>query len=52
MDPQGPPNGEMRALRGGSWNFEPVYARVSFRYRYEPSDQKLFIGFRCAGELR
>ena len=49
-DPQGPPKGEYRALRGGSWYYPPVNARVSFRVRDEPANRNDDFGFRCVGE--
>jgi formylglycine-generating enzyme required for sulfatase activity len=50
-DPQGPTEGEYRVLRGGSWNVNPEYVRVSDRHGFGPSVRNDFIGFRCAGEL-
>ena len=50
MDPQGPPNGEKRALRGGSWNGQPRNARSSFRAGVEASFRAFFDGVRCGGE--
>ena len=49
-DPQGPPNGQRRALRGGSWSSFPRDARVSDRGRSEPSVRDDVSGFRCVGE--
>jgi formylglycine-generating enzyme required for sulfatase activity len=52
-DPSGPPEGEYRVLRGGSWNTNTRSVRVSTRPRTEPKYLvHLDIGFRCAGELR
>ena len=50
--PVGPKTGEWKILRGGAWNFIPRLVRVSLRFRYEPSNRFINIGFRCAGELR
>jgi formylglycine-generating enzyme required for sulfatase activity len=52
QDPSGPSRGQYRVLRGGSWNNSPRYVRVSLRIRYEPSIRTLYVGVRCAGELR
>ncbi len=41
-----------RAIRGGSWNFGPGVARVSFRYRYEPDERYNDLGFRCSSLVR
>jgi formylglycine-generating enzyme required for sulfatase activity len=50
-NPIGPKAGDARVLRGGSWGDLPLYVRVSYRHRYEPSLRVESIGFRCAGEL-
>ncbi|MFN0105877.1 MAG: formylglycine-generating enzyme family protein [Bryobacteraceae bacterium] len=49
-DPQGPPGGEYRVLRGGSWNYNASHARASNRYWNQPSNRYYFYGFRCVGE--
>lgn len=49
-DPQGPPNGEKRALRGGCWFNDPRYVRASPRDRVDPSNRYNDSGFRCAWE--
>ncbi len=46
-DPQGPPMGSERVLRGGSWNDGPTYLRLSDRFGYVPSLHNDTIGFRC-----
>ncbi|HTS24246.1 MAG TPA: bifunctional serine/threonine-protein kinase/formylglycine-generating enzyme family protein [Bryobacteraceae bacterium] len=48
-DPKGPPIGEFRTLRGGSWTRDPSYARVSYRHRVEPDGRYGDVGVRCAG---
>jgi len=48
VDPTGPEQGDMRALRGGSWSGNPRYIRVSFRNWLEPQDRSFGLGFRCA----
>ena len=40
-----------RVLRGGSWNFNVDFARVSIRYRYNPDSSSSNIGFRCFRSL-
>ncbi|MBI3680494.1 MAG: formylglycine-generating enzyme family protein, partial [Acidobacteria bacterium] len=50
-DPRGPEQGTDRVVRGGSWDFYPLYARVSVRSGLEPSSRGVVVGFRCAGEL-
>ncbi len=46
-DPGGPPGGEMRVLRGGSYLGSPGYVRVSFRYGVDPKLRYEFVGARC-----
>ena len=49
-DPQGPPGGTARVLRGASWVVVPANVRVSQRYRLAPGDRDSSIGVRCVGE--
>jgi formylglycine-generating enzyme required for sulfatase activity len=51
-DPQGPGDGPYKVLRGGAWNVNPQFVRLSDRDRLEPALRDNGIGFRCAGELR
>jgi eukaryotic-like serine/threonine-protein kinase len=46
MDPQGPPYGTHRILRGGSWSSFAEYCRVSYRYATLPYYQLSDYGFR------
>ena len=50
-DPPGPETGELRVLRGGSWNFNPSGLRVSARARFDPALRVNYFGFRCAREV-
>ena len=50
VDPAGPPGGEFRVLRGGSWGDDPSFVRASGRNRNLPSNRLSIIGFRCRGE--
>jgi formylglycine-generating enzyme required for sulfatase activity len=46
VDPKGPSEGEFRVLRGGSWNYNPQYCRVSRRDCSNPDFRSGSIGFR------
>jgi formylglycine-generating enzyme required for sulfatase activity len=46
-DPQGPPQGANRVLRGGSWDYAPGGCRSALRW-FDP-DGRDFIGFRVVG---
>ena len=46
-NPQGPPSGSHKLLRGGSWEFNWDAVRAAFR-AYNPPDNRAFFGFRCA----
>ena len=50
-DPQGPPGGERRVLRGGSWVVNSSYVRSSIRIRGRPAYRNVNVGLRCAGEI-
>jgi formylglycine-generating enzyme required for sulfatase activity len=50
-DPVGPTMGEYRALRGGSWNYDAWYARVSVRDGFRPDVRYNVLGFRCVREV-
>ncbi len=39
---------EYQALRGGAFDFRPVYSRSANRLRYLPGTWNRFYGFRCA----
>ena len=47
-NPQGPASGDLRVLRGGSWNFVTSYARVAYRGGFAPDFRLDNFGFRCA----
>ena len=41
-----------RVCRGGGWlNDVPSYVRSAYHYRYEPTYQNDYLGFRCAGSF-
>jgi formylglycine-generating enzyme required for sulfatase activity len=47
-NPQGPPSGSHKVLRGGSWYSNWYYARAANR-NYSYPTYRYYIGFRCAG---
>jgi formylglycine-generating enzyme required for sulfatase activity len=52
VDPSGPPRGEYRVLRGGSWYKYLWFLRASSRFRERPSGRYRHAGFRCVREKR
>ena len=51
-DPQGPPLGTMRILRGGGWMSQPTWVTTSHRSRGGPNTRHAHHGFRCAQDVR
>ena len=49
-NPAGPKSGTDRVIRGGSYDYEARYAKVSSRYYYSPDATERFIGFRLVIE--
>jgi formylglycine-generating enzyme required for sulfatase activity len=48
-DPVGPPSGELRITRGGSWFVHAAsFVRGAFREPQKPVYATSVIGFRCA----
>jgi sulfatase modifying factor 1 len=50
-DPTGPPTGEVRVRRGGSWHTWPFYARSSYRNWNTPRTRYPLVGFRLLLEV-
>lgn len=50
-DPQGPPLGDERVVRGGSWDAVPFFARTMHRQSRRPDDPAPWLGFRCAADV-
>jgi formylglycine-generating enzyme required for sulfatase activity len=46
-NPPGPPKGDYKVLRGGSWFYPGGSARASYRYYYAPYLLYDYVGFRC-----
>ena len=47
-NPAGPVSGSDRVYRGGSWNYNARYCRVSYRFSITPSFYFNFLGLRLA----
>lgn len=50
-NPQGPSNGDTRALRGGAWDGIRTNVRSADRNHVDPTSTSLSLGFRCARSL-
>ena len=48
QNPTGPPMGESKVLRGGSWDSGPQDLRSAFRYLHRSTHRHKDYGFRCA----
>ena len=48
LNPKGPTIGWYRVYRGGSWNYDGRYCRVSFRCDNAPDNRNKNLGFRLA----
>ncbi len=51
-NPKGPPSGDYRAVRGGTWDLAPSSLRAASRDWYTPSSRPASIGVRCAQGAR
>jgi len=51
-NPRGPSSGEEKALRGGSWFFNPGCCRTANRFRLSPGGSRYFCGFRVVLPVR
>ncbi|MCY3020848.1 MAG: formylglycine-generating enzyme family protein [Planctomycetota bacterium] len=50
VDPQGPPDGQYRVVRGACWAADSWYCRSSHRDRFDPGGHIGLIGFRVVVE--
>jgi len=52
-DTRGPPTGDKRLVRGGSWfNMYTFYLRCAARGSFQPTNLHTIIGFRCVRALQ
>ncbi|MGD9727599.1 MAG: formylglycine-generating enzyme family protein [Nitrospiraceae bacterium] len=47
-NPTGPPEGQFKVLRGGSWSDLPKYLLTYGRFKLPPGTRNSYTGFRCA----
>ena len=47
-NPLGPPEGDFKAIRGGSWLSSEDNLTVSARNSFDPTVARANLGFRCA----
>jgi len=48
INPQGPSSGQYRILRGSPWYFYTSNARITDRFKFDPTYSDVGVGFRCA----
>jgi formylglycine-generating enzyme required for sulfatase activity len=51
-DPQGPPTGKYRVVRGGNWSLGAESCRSAYRAFADPTETKIDIGFRVVLEAQ
>jgi formylglycine-generating enzyme required for sulfatase activity len=51
-NPQGPPSGEYRVARSGSWLNTPLYCRSANRIYLTPENRTITYGFRCVTRVQ
>ena len=47
VNPTGPVAGQLKVLRGGSWNSVPFFSRAVHRQAEDPKSFQRWVGFRC-----
>ncbi|MBI2371094.1 MAG: SUMF1/EgtB/PvdO family nonheme iron enzyme [Deltaproteobacteria bacterium] len=48
LNPPGPPTGQSKVRRGGSWSINPIHLRTARRSYSTPDSRSSYLGFRCA----
>lgn len=51
-NPSGPETGELKVMRGGSWNFASEYIRTTSRMKLKPMEREADVGIRCARSVQ
>lgn len=51
VDPVGPPLGDEKVTRGGSWDVSPFFARTPHRQSLRPGQGAPSVGFRCVQDM-
>lgn len=51
-NPKGPDQGEMKSMRGGSWNDSPISGTTTARMKMFPDYRDTTVGFRCAQSIK
>lgn len=51
VDPQGPPSGAHKILKGGNFHCVLTELRISERHHKPPNDPSFYSGFRCAMDI-
>ncbi len=51
-NPTGPATGQVKGVRGGSWQNQPDKLRSANRSRQPPADRRTYIGVRCAKDAK
>lgn len=49
-NPKGPKEGASKVVRGGGWDTNEMFCKVTTRFKYPPATRKSSIGFRLARE--
>ena len=51
-NPQGPSEGNDRAIRGGSWRNTAQMLRSANRNKHAPGERRTYVGVRCAKDAK
>jgi formylglycine-generating enzyme required for sulfatase activity len=51
-DPKGPVEGIYKVVRGGGWDCNETFCKITVRYKYPPDTKKSSVGFRLVKEIK